>query len=214
MEGPASAPARRLRGGLLCGLVALLLTACAANGGEPGADLATTPDSAGQAAPPATATPGDGGTRVVSGTAAPGDPAADFAFVFEYRECPDDVRLDTFAGTLTRTLVAGGTATTNFRLSSEDASAIYRQMAAIRFFDYPDDFHPQDGGSFIPAPSYDFVVRHGGGTKKLHWLDDAVQKTDQRAARLRDLVHNIEQIVARAPEYNRLPTQDPDYRCL
>ena len=70
----------------------------------------------------------------------PGLPAempADFGFFLQYGEDfgPRDV-LDTFAGTLTKDLVADGSVTVDLRLSPEELVRIYQRMVQIGIEDY------------------------------------------------------------------------------
>ena len=94
-------------------------------------------------------------------------------------------------------------------------------MQDINFFSYPDEFSiqlPPDVIRVYGATAiYRFDVRNGNQRKVLHWNDEFTEPTDvpwkdeysepskTQAARLRELISMIEEIVQTHPEFIKLP---------
>ncbi len=137
-----------------------------------------------------------------------------FAFVFAYGWCETN-RLDTIRGTYTKDLLTQPSSfvTIRLRLTGAEMFRIYRKMIQIDFFGYPDAFTSsgpfwtfwQSKGIVTPAPEYRLMVRNGGQTKHLHWLDNVTAPTSGQADRLRELMQLIQGVAEARPEVQHLP---------
>ncbi|MDP2885375.1 MAG: hypothetical protein Q8P51_10185 [Ignavibacteria bacterium] len=116
--------------------------------------------------------------------------------------------VNTFENTFTKDLILEGTITVPFYLSRDDLGSIEAKMEQIDFFSYPDTFavNSQDSvqGIVTPNSTYDFKVRYHSTLKTLFW-DDAIIASDPRAAKLRELILLIRNIIESKPEYKQLP---------
>jgi len=157
--------------------------------------------SCGMATPAATPLP----TRVY----AP-EPEANFALYFSYGSCLPEI-LDTFQGTFTRSMCPPDPQVTiSFTLSAEEMRTIYREMARIDFFGYPDQFSvvvPEGAvvGRVTPSDSYYLRVRNGETEKELYWTDDIFEPTTQEADQLRAFLKKVIDIIHAHPELQQVP---------
>ena len=139
-------------------------------------------------------------------------PEQDFGFRFEFGSCFTDV-LDTFDGTFTKDLIFDPAVTIPFRLSDEQMMAVYGKMIEIDFFGYPDVFvipTPRSGplGIQTPAERYHIVVRNGGMSKALDWIDEIREPWSREAENLSSLFDMIKEMISVSPEYRQLPERN------
>ena len=138
------------------------------------------------------------------------EPEANFALYFSYGSCLSE-SVDTFQGTFTRSMcLPDPPVTVSFSLSAEELQAIYREMARIDFFGYPDQFSvvvPEGAvvGRVTPSTSYHLRVRNGEVEKELHWTDDIFEPTTQDADRLRAFLKKLIDIIHQRPELKQVP---------
>ena len=97
-----------------------------------------------------------------------------------------------------------------FALSAEEMRTIYRAMARIDFFGYPDQFSvevPEGAvvGKVTPSDSYHLRVRNGDVEKELYWTDDIFEPTTQEADQLRAFLKMVIDIIHAHPELKRVP---------
>ncbi|MBN1692680.1 MAG: hypothetical protein JW845_03895 [Dehalococcoidales bacterium] len=138
----------------------------------------------------------------------------DFNFLFRYGVTGGNI-LNTFQGTFTKDMVMDPAITIDFTLTPEEMDSIYQKMLEIDFFDYPDEFEvtvPE--GELInlvtPYATYYFKVQHSGGVKELTWEDEIVNP-DEKADKLKELIHLIRDIIELKPEYLVLPEPSGGY---
>jgi len=148
-----------------------------------------------------------------------------FGFVFEYGACGVPDRLDTFDGTFTKSVSfpphPHPGRTVRVLLSKAELSHIYEEMARIDLLGYPDTFtvHVPFWWPFsppvetvTPAMTYRFVVRNGGLTKHVFWVDNVIQPPNEQAQRLRTLVAQIQHTLGTHAVVKHLP--QPQFGCL
>jgi hypothetical protein len=126
-------------------------------------------------------------------TTVPGSESVDFAFVFQFgREPQAQHILDTFKHTYTQDSLS-----VDMLLSAAELEMVQRQMDAIDFYDYPDNFRlsPAAGGIIVGSPQiYRLTVKHNTTVKQLVWKDDVFVE-DVKADNLRLLVNMIGDII-------------------
>ena len=138
------------------------------------------------------------------------EPEANFALHFRYGSCLDE-SVDTFQSTFTRSMCPPDPPVTiSFALSAADMQTIYREMAKIDFFGYPDQFSvviPEGAvvGRVTPSESYYLRVRNGEVEKELYWTDDIFEPTTQEADQLRVFLKKVIDIVHQHPELQQVP---------
>jgi hypothetical protein len=139
------------------------------------------------------------------------EPEANFALYFSYGSCLGET-LDTFQGTFTRGMCPPDPPVTiALTLSAEEMQTIYREMADIDLFGYPDQFSvvvPEGAvvGQVTPSNSYYLRVRNGEVEKELYWTDDIVSPTTKEADQLRVFLRQIIDIIYQHPEIKLVPT--------
>ena len=143
------------------------------------------------------------------------EPEANFALYFSYG-CLGET-LDIFQGTFTRGMCPPDPAVTiALTLSAQEMQTIYREMAKIDLFGYPDQFSvvvPEGAVVEMVTPS-DFhylKVRNGGAEKELYWNDNIVSPTTKEADQLRVFLRQIIDIIYEHPEIKLVPT--PNCAC-
>jgi hypothetical protein len=116
-------------------------------------------------------------------------------------------RVDTFAGTITRDLIADRDTTITMRLSNAEMDAIYEKAIEIRLFEFPGRLPDRISGSMYPARRIRLVARAGDARQSLVWdtggLVEGVPSDDWK--RRRDLIRLIEGTVRAREEYRALP---------
>lgn len=190
---------------LWCSLWIFALSGCV---NSPGPRTPTTQISSSTSPTVATTTaPGRGTPSTPSArrvaTATPPLPLPDFAFIFEANHCRDINRLDTFEGTYfwyaeNQNL----SSTTKLVLSRQDLTSIYRKMAEIDLFNYPE--LPSRSSLYAwPYTHYRLKVRNGGQVKEIYWtLTPSTQLTRQETA-FYQLAQAIQQIIDTRAEVRR-----------
>ena len=154
----------------------------------------------------------------LTGCSAPQPAPKDFNIIFKYGVGAKN-ELDTFAGTYTRDMIGPPFfITVDLVLSKEELNKIYNKMVDIVFFGYPDKFSVPvpPGGSvttITPYVSYYFKVTSGTGVKELRW-DDEIKNQNDQAAKLRELIKVIRDIIESKPEYKKLPNPTSAYAYL
>lgn len=148
--------------------------------------------------------------------------AVGFGFVFQWSEC-GSYTLDTHAQrlSLTTNFTPPTTQTIHLTLAPEELDQIAQKMDALDLFHYPDEFKiwlpPDAVRVYSFTAHYSFEVQKGNQRKILHWDDEFSEPKDQpwtdpttqpskaQAARLRELIQRIQQLVQVHPEFNQLP---------
>jgi hypothetical protein len=129
---------------------------------------------------------------------------SDFAIRMEYGRCSTDV-LDTFNGVFVRDMGARDPAVSiPVVLSGESMSAIYREVVAAEFFNYPAEFRVHGTSEFGPAMHYRLQVRSGGTTHIVTWTDGTGPSTPE-ANRLRVLFTTMVKLITDQSDVKRLP---------
>jgi len=98
-------------------------------------------------------------------------------------------------------------------LTNSDLNRILDKMNEINFFEYPDTFVVPTGDTvtiITPSSTYKFEVSYKSSNKYLYWSDHIVQASDN-AARLRELIALIEEIIESKSEYLQLPPANGGY---
>jgi hypothetical protein len=181
--------------------------------------IAATHQSTGSATPLATWTPATSGVVTARLTASPFTASAapvltlpagaDFGIVFAWGSCFTE-RLDTLAGTFSRSQEGSTPLVVSLRLSATDLVAIRDEARAIDLAAYPEQFAIRmplggSGTTMMPATRYNITVLEGGRVEHVQWTDDIVAPTTTMADRLRSFVGLILQIVEADPVVRQLP---------
>lgn len=201
---------RRHQYGIIVGLC-LILGACggqASTGGQ-------FPPTSTIVATPLTITPTTAATRVASPPPSQGTPTSTAAFTlfFDAGLCGIGT-LDTAAGTFARKIESDQPARViMLTLPAQDLAAIRQKVAAIGFFDYPENFAvtPASGSAgtmFAPSITYTIEVQLEGQRKRVVWNDDIRGATTPEAENLRVLIGTIENAIQSTPEYRGLPPRN------
>lgn len=150
-------------------------------------------------------------------------PQSNFAFVFEWSSC-GAYTLNTFDNKLALQTVTSPqfVTTIDFVLSQQELRTIYQNMADVGLFNYPDEFSiqlPDDVIRVYGIPArYRFDIRNGAQRKAIHWNDEFGEPKDipwkaedsepsrTQAAKLRELIRLIQQIVESHREFEKLPS--------
>jgi hypothetical protein len=151
---------------------------------------------------------------VFAGCAGDDTQEVEFNLIFRYGVTGANV-LDTFQGTFTKDMISEAPITIDFSLTAEEMESIYQKMLEIDFFDYPDEFEvavPEGelARMVLPYSSYYFKIQHSSGIKELTW-EDKITNTDEKADRLKELIHLIRDIIELKPEYQVLPEPSGGY---
>ena len=139
---------------------------------------------------------------------------SDFNLIFKYGVMARN-ELNTFQGTYNKDMVMDPSITVSLSLSEKELDRIYRKMAEIDFFGYPDEFSVavpagELVGRVTPYSSYYFKVEHDSDIKEL-WWEDEITNEDERADKLRELIELIRDIVESKEEYKELPSPTSGY---
>jgi hypothetical protein len=138
------------------------------------------------------------------------EPDANFALYFNYGSCLSE-SVDTFRGTFTRSMCPPDPpVTVPFALPAEEMQMIYRELASIDFFGYPDQFSvvvPEGAviGKVTPSDTYYLRVRNGEIEKELYWTDDIFEPTTQEADHLRVVLKKLIDIIHHHSELQQVP---------
>ena len=130
---------------------------------------------------------------------------SDFAIRFAYGLCTTDV-LDTSNGSFVRDMgLREPTVSIGLVFPRESLRAIYDELVAARFFEYPTTFHVSGSTAFVsPAMHYRLEVRSGGATHTVTWIDGN-RPSNPEADRLRDLFTRLITLVEEHPSVKGLP---------
>jgi hypothetical protein len=148
-------------------------------------------------------------------------PEPNFAFIFEWTPC-GAYTLTTFDNKLTLMRMMQPPAfTIDFTLSEQELGKIFQKMVDIDFFSYPQEFSIQLPSNVTRiygiSSRYRFDVRSGNQSKIVSWNDEFGEPADMpwraedsepgktQAAKLRELIKLIKQIVESHPEFKKLP---------
>lgn len=138
---------------------------------------------------------------------------ADFNLVFKYGVGSRN-ELNTFEQTFTKDMIIDPPITIALSLTKNELDKIYQKMTEINFFDYPDTFSvfldSEEGGFFIPYPTYYFRVEYNSNIKELLWHDNILTE-DEKATKLRELFKFIRNIIESKEEYKELPPAQGGY---
>lgn len=121
--------------------------------------------------------------------------------------------LNTFHDTYTKDLIMDGTTTVSFTLPDSQLQRISSKMSEINFFNYPDTFVVHTGdtvGIITPHSTYIFHVVNNSAVKDLYWSDSIIGQ-ESAAAKLRELITLIENIIQTNPKYSQLPPARGSY---
>ncbi|HKP51358.1 MAG TPA: hypothetical protein VJ183_01755 [Chloroflexia bacterium] len=149
-------------------------------------------------------------------------PEPNFAFIFEWTTC-GVYTLTTFDNKLTLMRMMQPPAfTIDFTLSEQELGKIYQKMVDIDLFTYPQEFSiqlpPDVMRVYGIASRYHFDIQSGSQRKVVSWNDEFSEPADMpwraedsepgktQAAKLRELIELIKQIVKSHPEFKQLPT--------
>jgi hypothetical protein len=137
-----------------------------------------------------------------------------FNLIFKYGVTAKN-ELDTFKETYTKDMIADPSITIKLPLSEEEMNRIYQKMVEIDFFSYPEAFKVTVPAGELtsmvtPFSSYHFTVEYNSQIKKLSWADD-VTNSDEKAAKLRELIKLIKSIIESREEYKKLPEPKSGY---
>lgn len=138
-------------------------------------------------------------------------PEANFALYLSYGGCLPE-SLDTFQGTFSRSMCPPAPPVTlSLTLSTQEMEAIYRGLAAIDLFSYPEQFSvaaPEGAvvGRITPSNSYYLRVRNGATEKELYWTDDITEPGSEEADRLRVFLRMIIDLIYQHRELQQVPT--------
>lgn len=152
-----------------------------------------------------------------------------FNLIFKYGIGARNI-LDTYRGTFTKDMILDPSVTVKLILTEEELDGIYRKIAEIDFFNYPEEFsvalEPDPPvGLVTPYASYYFKVEHKGEVKELWWDDEIVWqnkwlrdskdkiffKNRDEAEKLYELISIIREIIENKPEYKELPEPTGGY---
>ena len=123
--------------------------------------------------------------------------------------------LDTFQDTYIKDMISEPPIVIGFSLTPEEMDTIYQKMVDIDFFSYPDEFEvtvPEEELVQLVTPYsyYYFKVQYNGRTKELTW-EDKISNPDEKADKLKELIHLIRDIIEIKPEYQVLPEPSGGY---
>jgi hypothetical protein len=151
---------------------------------------------------------------VLTGCAGDDTQTGEFNFIFRYGVTGMNI-LNTFQGKFTKDMISEAPITIELSLASEEMDSIYEKMLEIDFFNYPDVFEvtvPEGelARMVLPYPTYYFKVQHAGGIKELTW-EEKITNPDEKADKLKELIHLIRDIIELKPEYQVLPEPSGGY---
>jgi hypothetical protein len=130
-------------------------------------------------------------------------PPEDFAVRLEFGACTTDV-FDMFKGTFRRVIGTKPDALVDVALPPDVRNNIYQAIVDAHFFEYPEEFSPRTTMIVSPAEHYRLLVRSGGVSHEVHWVDNAGASTAE-AERLRTLIRRIIRQALELPEVAKLP---------
>jgi hypothetical protein len=113
--------------------------------------------------------------------------------------------LNTFTQTYQKDLVADGTVTVPFWLTSAEQEVILRKVQEVGFFSFPDTIHKQSGVFLSPDPSPDLLrVKTDNLDKTVVWFYP-LDPNDSHSRLILELRDVITQVVQAKSEYKGLP---------
>jgi hypothetical protein len=113
--------------------------------------------------------------------------------------------LNTFAETFQKDLVADGTITVPFWLTSDEQEAILRKAQEVGFFSFPDTIHRQSGVSLDPDPSPDLLrLKYENQDRTAIWFYP-LDPNDVHSKAILELRDFIVQVIQAKSEYKALP---------
>jgi len=115
--------------------------------------------------------------------------------------------LNTFAQTYQKDLVADGTITVPFWLTSNEQETILRKAQEVGFFSFPDTIRRKGGTYYFvsPDPSPDLLrLRYENQDKMVIWYYP-LDTNDANAKAILELSNFITQIIQAKSEYKALP---------
>ncbi len=122
--------------------------------------------------------------------------------------------LNTFECTYTKDMVMDPSITIFFKLTKSELDSIYEKMNNIDFFSYPDTFQvivtDDIIGMITPFSTYQFHIESDTIQKNLYWEANIINP-DQKAEKLRDLIHTIIKIIKSKDAYQQLPNPRGGY---
>ncbi len=133
------------------------------------------------------------------------EPTADMQVVKIHLQSGFADELNTFVQTYQKDLVADGTITVPFRLTTGEQEAILRKANEVGFFSFPDTIHREAGVHLDPDPSPDLLrLEYDNKDNTVVWYYplDASDANSKAILELRDF---ITQVIQAKPEYMALP---------
>lgn len=142
--------------------------------------------------------------------ALPEQPASNFALTFGYGACQTTRILNTFDRTLTQFDLDGTPTSVSVTVEPADLERIYRFMATIAFFSYPERYSTILPDTMVrimpsPHPTYEFRVRNGDLEKTVVFTDNVFRPLTVETEHLRALVTLLKAVVEAQPELSELP---------
>lgn len=126
-----------------------------------------------------------------------------FGFIFRYGVDAKNV-LNTFEHKYIKDMVVDPQITIDLQLTNKQMVSIYQKLREIDFFNYPEDYNPEGSGGITPFSTFEFEVKAGKLSKKIHWDDVHLSKT-RDAKKMRELIGLIIKMIEDSPEYKKLP---------
>lgn len=133
------------------------------------------------------------------------EPAADLQTVKVDLQYGFADELNTFAQTYQKDLVADGTITVPFWLTSGEQEAILRKAQEVGFFSFPDTIHRQSGVEMLPDPSPDLLrLKYENQDRTAVWFYP-LDPNDVHSTAILELRDFIIQVIQAKSEYKALP---------
>ena len=123
--------------------------------------------------------------------------------------------IDTFQGLVTKDLIGQPDTTIAVALTDAELDTIYRKVIQIRLFDWPEPHPPIDNLRSFAFPNTNvwFRVKAGSVEKEFSWNTGWFfpANTTDDWKRMWELIHMIQGMIERRPEYKSLPMAQGGY---
>ena len=151
-------------------------------------------------------------TSIAAAAKLPAAQPADFGFVASYGAYGKD-RLDTFAGTFTKDIISQTkpNPTATLRLAADQMAALYQDLRAMEFQDFPDFLDPGNTAVTASTPtSYRLDIRADGVTKTVQFVHGDLPETEQAKAYVA-WFEKLRGMIEGTPEYKQMPPLEGGY---
>lgn len=133
----------------------------------------------------------------------------DFAFSVRYGITAKN-EINTFNGTVTKDLIAKGTATANLKLTDAEMTDIYKRIRDLNVLGDLKLEVEDKGCAQIPYEEEHWLIQINGEHRALDWSEENCQITSD-ARKLKELRDSIHKLVSSRSEYQALPEAEGGY---